>query len=209
MSVKLTRQQQKQATRDTVRAAARDCFVDRGFAATGIGDIAAAAGVAHGTFYIHYPSKEAVLDDLLAELNQDMAARLAPVLVRAGGIEPAVRAAAGVFLDFCREHDRLVACYIERAAGGLDPAAFRDGINPPVAALLRSVLSGLPVPAKRGEGRGGTAEVDLVAHGLLAMWLRIALQHLAGGASRAAAVRVLVTMTVGALRALVDQDNDR
>ena len=197
MSVKLTRREQKQATRDTVRSAARDCFVERGFAATGIGDIAAAAGVAHGTFYIHYPSKEAVLDELLAELNAELAARLAPVLGRAGGIEPAVRAAAGIFLDFCREHDRLVACYIERAAGGLDPAAFRDGINPPVAALLRAALS------------GAGPELDLVAHGLLAMWLRVALQHLAGGASRASSVRILVAMTVGALRAVLDEENDR
>ncbi len=246
MSVKLTRRQQKEATRDTVRAAARGCFVDRGFAATGIGDICAAAGVAHGTFYIHYPSKEAVLDELLAELNQELAGKLAPALAgRAGDLEPAVRAAAAIFIDFCREHDRLVACYVERAAAGLDPAAFRDGINPPVAALLRAALaavapptlpsprlrrgegsgpgapakrgegsgrgeaSRLPLPAKRGEGWGGGPDLELVVHGLLAMWLRVALQHLAGGASRAAAVRVLVTMTVGALGAVLDQENDR
>ncbi|HTM21320.1 MAG TPA: TetR/AcrR family transcriptional regulator [Kofleriaceae bacterium] len=193
MSAILTRSQRKQATRETLQRAARACFVARGFAGTGIGDIAGAAGVAHGTFYVHYPSKEAVLDELLAGLNRELAARIGAALAAPADLEAAVTAAAGAFLDFCREHDRLVACYLERAAGGLDPAAFRDGINPPVAALLRQALA--------RAGRGG-AELELVTHGLLALWLRIGLRHLGGAAARADAVRVLTAMTVGAVRAL-------
>ena len=42
--------------------AARLCFVDNGFAATRIEDVAARAGVAKGTVYLYFPTKEALFE---------------------------------------------------------------------------------------------------------------------------------------------------
>jgi TetR/AcrR family transcriptional repressor of uid operon len=55
-----------------VYAAALAEFKRTGMAAADVGDIAAAAGVARGTFYFHYPTKEHVL----AELERHEEARL-------------------------------------------------------------------------------------------------------------------------------------
>ena len=52
------------ATRDRLREVALGLFLDRGFDATTVTEIAAAAGVSHMTFFRHFPTKEAVvLDD--------------------------------------------------------------------------------------------------------------------------------------------------
>ncbi len=53
-------------TRDKLKQAALALFVDRGFAATSIGSIESAAGLAPraGAFYRHFRSKEALLEEL-------------------------------------------------------------------------------------------------------------------------------------------------
>jgi TetR/AcrR family transcriptional repressor of uid operon len=66
------RDAQRQQTRQRVYAAALAEFKRTGMAAADVGDIAAAAGVARGTFYFHFPTKEHVL----AELERHEEARL-------------------------------------------------------------------------------------------------------------------------------------
>ena len=66
------RDAQRRQTRQRVYAAALAEFKRTGMAATDVGDIAAAAGVARGTFYFHFPTKEHVL----AELERHEEARL-------------------------------------------------------------------------------------------------------------------------------------
>ncbi len=41
------------------------CFVDNGFAATRIEDVAARAGVAKGTVYLYFPTKEALFEEMV------------------------------------------------------------------------------------------------------------------------------------------------
>jgi AcrR family transcriptional regulator len=60
-----TRQQQKDETRAKIFAAATMLFAQNGYHATTVADIASAAGVAKGTFFIHFPSKDAVIGALV------------------------------------------------------------------------------------------------------------------------------------------------
>jgi len=55
------------ATRDKIRQAALELFVQRGVDAVAVKDITAAVGVRQGTLYVHWPSKDA----LIAELFHD------------------------------------------------------------------------------------------------------------------------------------------
>ena len=59
-----TRKEQKAATRIDLLAAARRTFMSTGVAKTGVGDVAKAAGVAHGTFYVHFENKDAVVREV-------------------------------------------------------------------------------------------------------------------------------------------------
>lgn len=67
------RERKKAETRRRIRETALGLFLGKGYDATTVGEIAAAAGVSHMTFFRHFPTKEAVVesddyDPLIAEL---------------------------------------------------------------------------------------------------------------------------------------------
>jgi AcrR family transcriptional regulator len=74
------RERKKQRTREQIVEAAMVLFAERGYHATTIADIAAAADVAPRTFFTYFPSKEAVvfhnLDRDLASLESALRDRL-------------------------------------------------------------------------------------------------------------------------------------
>ncbi|MCA9611074.1 MAG: TetR/AcrR family transcriptional regulator, partial [Myxococcales bacterium] len=125
------------ATRQGLLDAARRCFAERGFSDTHVAHISREACVAHGTFYVHFPSKPAVLDALLEDFNARLRGRVAAAMAGAGTLDAAVHAAATGFLEACAEDAPLVRAVAERAAGGLALDALVGGINPPALALLR------------------------------------------------------------------------
>jgi len=61
------RERQKRETRAALLAAARRVLATRGFAATTTREIAQEAGVAAGTFFVHFPSVAALVEALLDE----------------------------------------------------------------------------------------------------------------------------------------------
>ncbi len=63
------------ATRRALVEAALGAFLEDGFEATRMGDVAARAGLAKGTAYLHFASKEALFADVLREVILDARAR--------------------------------------------------------------------------------------------------------------------------------------
>ncbi len=194
------RREKKQVTRQAVKEAALACFAKSGWEKTSVGSIARAAGVAHGTFYVHFPTKEVLADELLADFNAGLEKRLRPVWeeTSGGSIEARVRRTAAAFLDHWQAERGFVRAYAQRLGGALRIEALRDGINPPATRLVTALLDGLA-----GAGTGCAARTNLVAQGLLAMWLRIGLQILFGPkVGRDEAVDTLTKMTLGAVTAV-------
>ena len=198
-----TRRQRKLQTRRTLRDAARRCLLERGFAGASIADIAREAGVAHGTFYVHFASKEAVLQELLQEFNEGLVSKLAPVFATtaAAPMREAVGAIAEVFLDHWQAEAAFVRCYAGRSAGGVDLGDLYAGVNPPMVRALGVALQAAAAHRGRQLVHG-----DLAIQALLALWLRVGLQHLFNDSvARDDARDTLVTLTVGAVSALLEQ----
>ncbi len=57
-------QARSEITRDRILDAARDCFVEQGYDATGVAEICQRAGVSKGAFYHHFPTKQALFMEL-------------------------------------------------------------------------------------------------------------------------------------------------
>ncbi|MFO0546915.1 MAG: helix-turn-helix domain-containing protein [Polyangiaceae bacterium] len=197
-----SRAAQKLATRTELLAAARRCFEKHGYANTAVGDIAREAGVAHGTFYVHFASREAAADALLEAFNDALARRLGPLLASeaaSSAVAPTelVAAAARLFLDALDEDRTLVRFYAERATFGLTAETLASGVNPPALEALTTALVSRGAPKER-------PLLELAAHGLLALWLRVGLRYaLVAGATRADAESALTRLTTGALAQLL------
>lgn len=70
------RQKARAAARTAILRAAQEQFGAHGYQATKMTDIARSAGVAAGTLYNYFPSKEAVFDEIVREEGQATIARL-------------------------------------------------------------------------------------------------------------------------------------
>ena len=86
------RERKKQQTRDAIAQAALDLFVEQGYAATTLAEIAEAAGVSTRTIFAYFPSKEAILFADFETVKKALAQALAD---RPGGKD-----ALGTLRDF-------------------------------------------------------------------------------------------------------------
>lgn len=194
------REKKKAETRASLKRAARLCLEGTSFPDLQISAITREAGVATGTFYVHFPNKEALLDEVFIEFNERQAERIGAVWQ--GGMDTpsdTLRRVAGAVLDAWMAERRLLEAFVRRAATSSSLGALRDGINPPVAAYLSQAISAFA--ASRG---AEIAHPGLITQAVLGMWMRVALQYLFNPEiSRDAAVETLTTMTLGAVSAAV------
>ncbi len=103
--------------------AALDLFVEQGFEATSVPEVARRAGVATGTLYVWFRSKEELVNALLAHLRGRITDQLRAALLRASGIREGFQAAWDVFAEYVLEHPRAVAfCDLHHHAPYLTPA---------------------------------------------------------------------------------------
>jgi AcrR family transcriptional regulator len=102
-----TREQARAARREEILAAARRVFARQGFRGTTIADIAEEAGIALGTIYLYFPSKEDVFAALSQELHQIIARALTDV-APADSLDEAVRVRISNVFAGCAENRDLV-----------------------------------------------------------------------------------------------------
>ena len=104
--------------------AARDEFGEQGFSASSIVGITQRAGVALGTFYTYFDSKEAVFQALVRDMSGQVRDYVAPAFKDATDALDGERRALESFLNFARTH-RDVYRIIDEAEF-VEPAAYRE-----------------------------------------------------------------------------------
>lgn len=197
----MNRKEQKVATRLALKRAAMACFSRVGYDGASIGAITREAGVAHGTFYVHFPSKDAVMDELLAEFNLGFVGRFTGLVagLPSARIAETLGRAADIFLDYWLERRDFIEAYAQRVAGSVSLEALREGLSSDLIAIAAGWIRMI---ARRGETVVETPE--LVAQALAVLWFRIGLQYLfSEKVTKAQAANLLQKMTVGALQQLV------
>lgn len=97
------REQTKASNRQAILNAARKVFSDLGYGATSVRDIIRGTGLASGTFYNYFKSKEEVFEALMDERALRARPRLREERQRAKTLEEFVRITFRSFFEFCRE----------------------------------------------------------------------------------------------------------
>src|SRR5690348_12841370 len=95
-------QRRKEARPGEIVAAALELFVERGFAATKLADVARRAGVTKGTVYLYFDSKEALFKAVVRET-------IVPVIAQGEALAREFTGTASALLErLVREYWRLV-----------------------------------------------------------------------------------------------------
>lgn len=149
---KLPRTARGAATRQKLIDAAELLFGERGFHATGVSDITRSAGVAQGTFYLYFDTKEAIFRELVRHLSHELRRALqqsgAGLHDRLQVEEAGLRA----FISFAARHRDLYRIVFESQF--IDPELFRWYYE----RIAQGYARGLRKAARRREVRGGDAE---------------------------------------------------
>jgi AcrR family transcriptional regulator len=85
------RERKKRARRERIYEAARQLFLEQGYAATTVEQIAEVADVAQATFFNHFQSKGAVLREMTGEVSAHLEAMLKQELTAPGTAEERIR----------------------------------------------------------------------------------------------------------------------
>jgi AcrR family transcriptional regulator len=141
----------------TLLRAALDLFVERGYGATTVPSVARRAGVAAGTIYLYFDSKDALVNALLVRLKGVLGARIVAASRPKAGLRAQFRAIHAAFGRFVIEHPRACHfCDLHHHAAYVTPAtlaAFEPAMRVIDAHLLAGKREGryrdLPVPALR------------------------------------------------------------
>jgi len=91
-----------------LKAAARKLFVERGYDATRPQDIARAAGLGHGTFYLHYPDKRACFLAFIAEARRELDDLLQSRRTQSASLEQSVAATLTAIYDYADSHPGVI-----------------------------------------------------------------------------------------------------
>jgi len=120
--------------------AARDEFGERGFSESTIVGITQRAGVALGTFYTYFDSKEAVFQELVRDMSAQVRDHVAPVMKDASDALDAERRALEAFLRFAREHRQVYRIIDE--AEFVEPAGFREHYETTASRIAARLVAG-------------------------------------------------------------------
>jgi AcrR family transcriptional regulator len=148
------REQTKVQNRQAILDAAREVFGELGYEAATVRDIIRRTGLAAGTFYNYYRSKE----EVFAALADDGARRFAPILkgLRGKGtsFDEFVREAIVAYFEFMA--DEHVSWMARRPAGEAQPHI--QGETPEMAAVFAEVKDAIEDAIAEGKGPPSDSE---------------------------------------------------
>jgi AcrR family transcriptional regulator len=156
-------------TREKLLRAAEEEFGERGFHAVGIGDITRRAGVALGTFYVYFESKEAIYRDLVSYLSRRVRSWVGERVADIPDRLTAERTGLEAFLEFTRQHPGLYRIISEAEFVAND--AFVDHYR----GFARAYRENLERAGRRGDIREG--DYELWSWAIMGMMMFLGLRY--------------------------------
>lgn len=97
-----------QDRRSQILATAADLFAARGFHGVSVADLGAACGISGPALYKHFPSKQAMLAEMLVSISEELLQVGRQRVADAGGAEEALAALVDWHVDFALRHRPLI-----------------------------------------------------------------------------------------------------
>ena len=185
-------------TRQKVLEGAEQVFGRDGFHRASIVDITRTAGVGQGTFYLYFPSKEALFVELVRQMGHEMRRRLAESAAGLSSRAEAEREGLRAFFEFVGQHPAMYR--IVRECEFVDPEEFRNWYEE----LAEGYVRGISHAMQQGEFRPLDAEV--AAYCLMGMGDFLGMKLIRWEGRRRVPARVIDTVMEVALHGLVNPE---
>jgi AcrR family transcriptional regulator len=142
--------------------AAREEFGERGFSDSSIVGITQRAGVALGTFYTYFDSKEALFQALVRDMSAQVRDSVGPAFAGATDGLDGERRALEAFLRFARDHRDIYRIIDESEF--VEPAAYREHYE----TTATRIAARLATARDKGEIKGfSDEELNVLAWGMM------------------------------------------
>lgn len=144
-------------------------FGERGFHEASVSSITRRAGVALGSFYTYFDSKDALFRALVADMSDNVRTSARAALADDMGALEIEQAALTAFLNFAREHKEIYRIIDE--AEFVDPASYRAHYE----TVAERIEARLKAGTESGEFRTGLGELE--AWALMGMNVFVGLRY--------------------------------
>jgi AcrR family transcriptional regulator len=170
---KIPRTERGRRTLRKLLDAAAEEFGEKGFHEASVSSITRRAGVALGSFYTYFDSKDALFRALVADMSEKVRTSARSALHEGMGALEIERAALAAFLHFAAEHKEVYRIIDE--AEFVDPASYREHYETIAARIAERLRAG----AAGGEFREGLSELE--AWALMGMNVFVGLRYIVWG----------------------------
>jgi AcrR family transcriptional regulator len=158
-------QRRREQTAAELLEAARRVLGAKGYHGTKIVDIARAAGVGVGTFYLYYPTKEAIFTELVEDSVRRLKVEIDAVRARVEDPAQRSRQTSETFFHFAQENRELFRIVFGHGA------SFNDIVRRSQEMFVQDVCENLAAGMKSGAFRDGST--DVWAHAFIGMSLQV------------------------------------
>ncbi len=155
----LSRKEQKIRTRQQIIDAAYEVFVRNGVTASNTQDIAQAAGVSHGTVFVHFPTRDDLVMRVIEEFGQRISSRMNDLAEAGSSVREVLKAHLKVLAEYEPFYAQLVS------EGTLLPSGARNALIG-----IQSVVSLHLSEAARREVKEGNLK-PMPSHMLFNGWI--------------------------------------
>lgn len=172
----MTLQQRAQETRERLLDAAQDCFARRGYDAAGVAEICQQAGVSKGAFYHHFPSKQALFQELMNRWLEGLDAQFTVIRAESGDVAHQLRRMAALMDRVLVEARGQMPLFLEFVSQARHDSLFWQAMVAPhrrYRALFRQMTA-----AGVADGSLLPADPGVMADALVSMAVGVLLQSL-------------------------------
>ncbi|WP_233994185.1 TetR/AcrR family transcriptional regulator [Porphyrobacter sp. AAP60] len=158
--------------------AAAEEFGEKGFHEASVSSITRRAGVALGSFYTYFDSKDALFRALVGDMSEKVRTSARSALSDGMGALEIERAALAAFLRFASEHKEIYRIIDE--AEFVDPASYRQHYE----TIAKRIAERLRAGGAAGEFRDGLGELE--AWAVMGMNVFVGLRYIVWGGAEMA-----------------------
>jgi AcrR family transcriptional regulator len=158
--------------------AAAEEFGEKGFHEASVSSITRRAGVALGSFYTYFDSKDALFRALVGDMSEKVRTSARSALSDGMGALEIERAALAAFLRFASEHKEIYRIIDE--AEFVDPASYREHYE----TIAKRIAERLRAGGAAGEFRDGLGELE--AWAVMGMNVFVGLRYVVWGGAEMA-----------------------